>query len=532
MSQSNDGTRAADKYEPEIRTVVLSGGAPNSPLMAGFLYALLEQGKMFSNFHTAGAGALMALLCLAPNEDNLPKGDEPDDEKTQALKRGGMSDKALKVRAAGMKALKGWIDAGVADDIYRFFPINFKLFHKPGPFSPIFSRLAERYKVDIADGPGESTNDDPLKHLRNDLVSRIFDTPERRRTYNDLVDLCFSVMAPSTLTRSSKGLAAPVPFLESMVDFRKLREEVPAHLCINAFNMATREMDIFHNDIIDGRHIRAAFSMPFIYPPAQIGTDYYSEGADHEPINFQPLYDEREVSWKREFEDSERINRSDLIASLDRLTKELRDKELEVVTADERLRTMRMERITRTTDSLADETRINQALESTRKQRDLLELKLSELADQLGEINDEIATLRREKSKIRRVVLLDVMGSLDEHLVRPPRGLWDAYVISIMTPIVALAKKQIQRFEAEQALFKERNGYQYFELMKISFDIPSYAQPYVMDWSRSNLETLFSVGHKTGLEFYKSLGGDSPENPLPAIKEYRNSASSHTSHRH
>ncbi len=523
MSQLDDGASTEKKYEPEIRTVVLSGGAPNSPLMAGFLYALLEKGKMFSNFHTAGAGALMALLCLAPKECDHPKGDEPDDEKTQALKRGGMSDKALEVRAAGMKALKGWIDAGVADDIYRFFPINFKLFKKPGPFSPMFGRLAERYKVETADAPGESTNDDPLKRLQSDWVGRIFDTPDRRRTYNDLVDLCFSVIAPSTLTPRSKGLAAPVPFLESMVDFGKLRENVPAHLCVNAFNMATRKMDIFRNDVIDGRHIRAAFSMPFIYPPAQIGTDYYSEGADHEPINFQPLYDEREESWKREFEDPGRINRGDLIAESDRLQKELSDKELEAVNADERLRTMRKERITRATDSSGDETWINQEIESTREQRDGVERELARLADQLGEINDKIAALRREKSKIRRVVLLDVMGSLDEHLVRPPRNLWDAYVISIMTPIVALAKKQIQLFHAEQALFKERHGYQYFELMKVSFKIPSYAQPYVMDWSRSNLETLFDVGYKAGLEFYENLGGDSPKNPLPAIKEYRDS---------
>ena len=39
-------------------------------------------------------------------------------------------------------------------------------------------------------------------------------------------------------------------------------------------------------DGLSGDHIRAAFSMPFIYPPARIGDDYFSEGADHQPINF------------------------------------------------------------------------------------------------------------------------------------------------------------------------------------------------------------------------------------------------------
>ena len=32
-----------------IDTVLMSGGAPNSPLMAGFLYALLEEGNQRSD---------------------------------------------------------------------------------------------------------------------------------------------------------------------------------------------------------------------------------------------------------------------------------------------------------------------------------------------------------------------------------------------------------------------------------------------------------------------------------------------------
>src|SRR5512134_1879675 len=100
--------------EKDLDTVVMSGGAPQSPLMAGFLYELLKHGKTFKNFHTSGAGALMALLMIAPKEGNP------------------------------CRALKGWVEAGVADEIYSGLPVNFKLFHKPGPFAPLFSMLAQR----------------------------------------------------------------------------------------------------------------------------------------------------------------------------------------------------------------------------------------------------------------------------------------------------------------------------------------------------------------------------------------------------
>src|SRR5262245_8899302 len=103
---------------PKIDTVVMSGGAPVSPLMAGFLHTLYSHGKTFKNFHTSGAGALMALLFIAPPAQTSPA-----------------------------EALENWVKEGVADEIYKVFPINYKLFRKPGPFSPMFQRLAARYKV-------------------------------------------------------------------------------------------------------------------------------------------------------------------------------------------------------------------------------------------------------------------------------------------------------------------------------------------------------------------------------------------------
>src|SRR5262245_3254746 len=256
---------------PRVDTVVMSGGAPTSPLVAGFLCSLWERGKTFKNFHTSGAGALMVLLSISPS-DSTPG-----------------------------EALENWVENGVADDIYHGFPVNFKLFRKPGPFTPIFRRLAERYKLPLLRGQAvpSATNirdlvaetrallrerdpvrellaewltrpahdnprqididrrrgnpmeqlhaallniwrentagqlynrlmrrKDPVKLFRDKWLESVLTTDEHRRVYNDLVDLWFSILTPSTLLPRSEGLAAPLPFLEELVDFDNLEDNI------------------------------------------------------------------------------------------------------------------------------------------------------------------------------------------------------------------------------------------------------------------------------------------------------------------
>src|SRR5262245_8044946 len=157
----------AAKAPTKIDTVVMSGGAPMSPLMAGFLLALWQQGTTSKNFHTSGAGALMALLSISP-----PKGVTPG------------------------KALEDWADTGVADEIYRNLPVNFKLFHKPGPFSPVFQRLAQRFKIPVAGEPvpASGAGADMIKELLVDwLATPAHDNPShldvRRRRGNPIEQL-------------------------------------------------------------------------------------------------------------------------------------------------------------------------------------------------------------------------------------------------------------------------------------------------------------------------------------------------------
>ena len=81
-----------------------------------------------------------------------------------------------------------------------------------------------------------------------------------------------------------------------------------------------------------------------------------------------------------------------------------------------------------------------------------------------------------------------------------------------MTPIVALAQKNVEHFEKHQSI-DARTGERYFDLVKIQFDIPSFALPYVMDWSHSNMRALWRVGYEAGVKFCEQYGHRLPDNP-------------------
>ena len=93
--------------------LVLGGGAPILTLMAGAVAALDDAGVKFDVVSTSGAGMLIGLLYAAP------KGRD---------------------RAA---ALQNTVNMGVHDAIYRFFPVNFKVFHSPAARTAVHQVLAD-----------------------------------------------------------------------------------------------------------------------------------------------------------------------------------------------------------------------------------------------------------------------------------------------------------------------------------------------------------------------------------------------------
>jgi len=516
--QNKNAARAKKPLEPVIDTVVMSGGAPVSPLMAGFLYALLDAGKTFKNFHTSGAGALMALLLIAP-KDGKPK-----------------------------NALRNWAEEGVADEIYQSFPVNFKLFRKPGPFSPMFQRLAARYKVpresdgnvirrvldlhaktdanplkerdpirellaewlarpehvggteaDVKRRRGNALEQlyatllnlwqgrsdegryaklmqlkDPVKLFRDKWLESLFTSDDQRRVYNDLVDLWFAILTPSTLAPRSEGLAASLPFLDELVDFKKLNSKAHfnGHFCVNAYNMS--------KEAVQQRRWTELLRKP---PERAVQPAATGENAGPQPKDAAAT-----IAKVRE------ILRTDQ-SMMDRFTRQERSEQVMEIFESHWTKEDPNRNMSQKEELGAKHIRAAFSMPFIYPPTELNESYYSEGADHQP-INFHNIIAAKPPGE---VVLLDVLAKLEDYLIRRPRDLWDAYIISIMTPVVALANVAIDDF-------KKASVPKGITLFEVPWNIPSETQPYVMDWSYSNLQTLFKLGLHAGEDFLRRRG--------------------------
>ena len=217
--------------------VILSGGAPNSPLVAGALAAIYSNGKTFNTVYASGAGALLGMLFLAPKNNTV------------------------------VGALEATLNTAVDDRIYSFFPIGYKTFFKDGPFTKAFIKTAAAFQ------------------LTNPAIP-----PRMRRFYNDLIDLWFVAATPSTTMEFSQGLCLPVPFVSDFVDFELLRSpQMQGRFFMNAYCIDTATVDNFSNQQITEECFHAALAFPFVYSPAVVNGKHYFEGSSVDPINFHNL---------------------------------------------------------------------------------------------------------------------------------------------------------------------------------------------------------------------------------------------------
>jgi predicted acylesterase/phospholipase RssA len=221
------------------KALLIGGGAPNSSLIAGALVAFLDRGIEFDVVSTSGAGALMGLLYSAP------QGGDP------------------------RTALERWVDVGVSDAIYDLFPVNYKVFMKPGAYADTYRQMLSAM---------------PLTKPYFDA----FAPGAANGLWADLVRLAAATMSPSDLSAQSLGMCAPLPFAEQAVDFSAVPSIAP-DFYINAYNTTQEKMTIWSKDEITVEHLRAAFAFPMIYPPYRIGKDDYIEGAAIDTINFKAL---------------------------------------------------------------------------------------------------------------------------------------------------------------------------------------------------------------------------------------------------
>jgi hypothetical protein len=210
----------------------------------------------------------------------------------------------------------------------------------------------------------------------------------------DSFELAVATACPSDLNAQSLGLCAHVPFVETVIDFAAVPKIAPAFY-VNSFNLSTHHMANFKKEDITPLHLQAALSFPFLYPPTQIGKDWFIEGATIDCLNFQSLLEEQ------------------------------------------------------------------------------------------------------YHPNLEEIVIFDILGA--DKLLRAPRDLYDAWVMSIITPLVEIARDDLKIFESCYLS-------KYPKLKKplrvpLLENIPAAAMPDVFDWSRSNLSLLYQIGYTTGVKF-------------------------------
>ncbi|WP_212749157.1 patatin-like phospholipase family protein [Chitinivorax sp. B] len=329
------------------KALILGGGAPNATLMAGALLAFEQQGVSFDVISCSGAGTTIGLLYTVP-------------------KHGTPSE-----------ALRNTVELGVSDPIYQAFPVNYKVFNKPGPQAEWFRQLL-------------SSN--PMMQMLQSQRSG-----NRLAGFvDDWMKLMLAMACPTDLNPNSQGLCAHVPFVDHLVDFDRLPGIRP-DFYVNAYNITDREMAIWSKHDITLKHYQAALSYPFLYAPCEIDGKKYYEGAVVDCLNYKGL----------------------------------------------------------------------------------LEAEGGKHAD------------------IDTIVVFDVLSS--DKLIREPRNLWDAYTLSIIAPLVDVARNDTELFELKYN--RDADGKPLRNLLKVPFDIPDYHLPEVLDWSSYNLEKLFRIGFNAGLMF-------------------------------
>lgn len=219
--------------------IVLSGVAPAMTLMSGAMLEFADRDIEFDTISTSGVGALIGMLYLAPSGKRSPQ-----------------------------EALRALPNLFISDPLSRVLPVNFKVFDKKGPFTEPFNELGKL----IPRMPVDPRKSEPGKRL-----------------YNDLIDLWVTALTPSTLSGKSKGLMTPLPLVDDLVDFDRLKN-TKGEFYLNAFNAATRRLKIFTKQELDAKIYAAGQAMGFLYAPEQFGKDVYTIGATHDPTGLQALW--------------------------------------------------------------------------------------------------------------------------------------------------------------------------------------------------------------------------------------------------
>jgi NTE family protein len=234
----NDVEAVSTIAAPPRIGIVLSGWAPAMTLMSGVMRALIEDNIPIRVISTSGIGGLIGLLSLAP------RGKAPD------------------------QALRELPNLFVSDLLYRFVPLNFKVFYKNGPFA----QASYEFREHLPKIPVDPAAAKPLV-----------------RFFNDSMDLLATALTPTGLESYRSGLMSQVSMLEDLVDFAQLRNH-NTRFYLSAFDLTAKTQRIFRNQDVGADAYRAAQAMFLLFPPEHVDGHLFTTGATHDPTGLQAIW--------------------------------------------------------------------------------------------------------------------------------------------------------------------------------------------------------------------------------------------------
>ena len=353
------------------------------------------------------------------------------------------------------EALRDMVEFGIDERIYKLFPVGYKTFLKDSPYTQQFHDWANRLKLSVEPRPfpGKQPPEgyDPTEQ-------------RRRRFFNDVIDFWAAALTPPRIGPTNRGLCAHLPFLGDMVDFDLANRDKPP----SGQDLSVKVWRTF--DPPSYIELKLGWFYVNAYNLDRKGIEQFSNEeqdlcAEHirAALSFPLVYPPEKVGNYRYCEG----------ADVDPLN---------------------LPNIASVIDSEVQEAAGRKAGRAARK------AVIESLQPQPGTPDAPALTLK--------IYLFDILGALEKELIYVPRDLWEAYGLSILTPVVSLAKMS-------KEIFKRNPDTKGLELIEVPFSIPAKRSQGPLDWSYTNTTALWDEGWKVGKKFIDKHGADLPDRVDP-----------------
>jgi NTE family protein len=355
------------------------------------------------------------------------------------------------------EALRNTMNFGVSDAIYSLLPMNYKIFVKGGVLSDAFRNFWRRLP--------------PVSYAEHQ-----YGMSPAEKLESDLLLLAGSMMTPDDTNFFSQGICAHVPFIEDIVDFEKLNRLRWPRCFLNAYCIDTKQVVEFQGPEIDIRHFRAAFSFPYLYAPYEIDGRLYYEAAaftglnliklavDHDCLDVQNVPEPDDNAWRFIVFD---VLGSDVIHPARNLMDAYGQSIIFPVVGNAEKEVTIFEEWVRT----GDEKMIPPDERIVRAKVELANARAQRVANE-------------QAGRVARALGPGGLGALG---ISPEIGAPELAGVLGICP-----KREVPNIEPPYI---------------VRFYVPPEEEPYVLDWSRSNLERLFDIGYESARIFLEKNPG-------------------------